>query len=66
MNDKDAYELGLAELEKIKAFMDRPRCVNCEFFRDLEGVCGEIMEIVPESFRHTPNRCGSWMHKLPF
>lgn len=63
MTDKEAYDLASAELEKIAAFVDRPRCINCDRLND--GVCDEFGD-VPESFWHKPNDCKAWLLKLPF
>ena len=61
--DRTDYHAACAELDRIKAFVDRPRCINCEEFS--AGTCGHHGEI-PEEYWYSPNDCKQWMIKLPF
>ena len=63
MDDKQAWHQAAAELERIKAFVDKPRCINCEEFS--AGVCGHYGQ-VPESHWYKPNDCTKWFVKIPF
>jgi hypothetical protein len=63
MDDKQAWHAAAAEYDKIKAFLDRPRCINCDNY--LNGVC-EHYGPVPEEHWYTPNDCDKWEANLPF
>ena len=63
MTDKEAFDMAAAEQRKIAAFLDKPRCINCE--RWTLGNC-EKYGAVPEAHWYTPNECKEWHYKIPF
>ena len=63
MTDKEAYEAAAAELDRVKAFVEKPRCINCD--RWIGGKC-DVYGEVPEEYWFTPSDCNRWMLKLPF
>lgn len=63
MTDKEAYEAAADELDRVKAFVEKPRCINCD--RWIGGKC-DVYGEVPEEYWYTPSDCNRWMLKLPF
>ena len=63
MTDKQAYEAALSEYGRVKAFIDKPRCVNCDNFS--KGECGHYGP-VPEEHQYKPTDCERWMYQIPF
>jgi hypothetical protein len=63
MDDKQAWHAASDEFDKIKVFLDKPRCINCEEFYN--GQCGHYGP-VPEAHQYKPNECPKWMVKIPF
>lgn len=63
MNDKEAYEAAEAEHIKIRIFLEKPRCINCEKWT--AGHC-EHYGPVPENHWFTPTTCDKWMVQIPF
>lgn len=63
MDDKQAFDTAAAEFDKIKAFLDKPRCINCDEFTN--GNCGHYGP-VPESHWYKINECAKWFVKIPF
>lgn len=63
MTDKEAYEAAAEELDRVKDFVEKPRCINCD--RWIGGKC-DVYGEVPEEYWFTPSDCNRWMLKLPF
>jgi hypothetical protein len=63
MDDKQAWHEAATELERLKAFVDKPRCINCEEFS--AGVCGHYGPI-PDHYWYKVTECAKWFVKIPF
>jgi len=63
MDDREAWHAASDEFDRVKAFLGRPRCINCEEF--MGGSCGHFGP-VPEPHWYKPTECPKWMVKIPF
>jgi len=63
MDDRQAWHEAAAELERLKTFVDKPRCINCEEFS--AGTCGHYGP-VPESHWYKVTECAKWFVKIPY
>jgi hypothetical protein len=63
MTDQQEYKAAESEYVKIKIFLEKPRCINCDNWT--AGHCGHYGP-VPESHWYTPTECDKWMVQIPF
>jgi hypothetical protein len=68
MTDKQAYEAAVVALREARAFVDKPRCINCEHYQSAgkSATCVLYGQAIPDEYLWTPNECTGHEISIPF